>query len=83
MYIARVPMKTKLTLSIDPQALGAVKSHARSKGVSVSALFEEWSSRITAEAHAVSLGVRLRGQWQEGVDSSDPRLEFLLSKHSR
>ena len=75
-------MKTKLTLSVEPEAVARAKRLARKRGVSVSALFEQWSSGLAKAGGRPSLGARLRGRWKGGPEAkADARLEYLLEKH--
>ncbi len=75
-------MKTKLTLSVEPEAIASVKRLARERGVSVSSLFEQWSARMAKRLPEESLGTRMRGRWQTVSESKDPRLDYLLEKHA-
>ena len=75
-------VKTKLTLTVDEDAVSKVKLLAKRKGVSVSSLFEQWSLRMAANEDRPSLGSRLRGKWKTGATGErDPRLDYLLDKH--
>ncbi len=77
-------MKTKLTLSVDPRAVVYAKRLAKRKGLSVSALFEQWSSRMAEVSDETPLGARLRGRWKSSTGAGrDPRLEYLMAKHDR
>ncbi len=79
-----VSMKTKLTLTVDTDAVMKAKRLAKKRGVSVSALFEEWSSRVAASSTRPLLGKRLRGRWKTVTKSDgDPRLDYLMEKHRR
>ncbi|MEX2382112.1 MAG: DUF6364 family protein [Opitutales bacterium] len=76
-------MKAKLTLSVEPEAVARVKRLTRKRGVSVSALFEQWSSGMAEAEGRPSLGARLRGRWKTGGEAKgDPHLDYLLEKHS-
>jgi len=75
-------MKTKLTLTVEEEAVSEVKRFAKRRGVSVSSLFEQWSSRVADSERRPPLGERLRGKWKN-TDSDDPRLDYLLEKHGR
>lgn len=76
-------MKAKLTLTVEREAVAKAKRLARKRGVSVSALFEHWSSSMAAaEEGRPRLGARLRGRWKAGAEAKgDPRLEYLFEKH--
>lgn len=75
-------MKTKLTLSVEPEVVARAKRLAGKRGVSVSALFEQWSSGLAKAEGRPSLGARLRGRWKGGPEAkADARLEYLLEKH--
>jgi hypothetical protein len=77
-------VKTKLTLTVDRDAVLRIKRLARQKGVSVSSLFELWSLKTTQSKTVEPLGSALRGQWKKrsaGKRAKDPRLDFLLDKH--
>lgn len=77
-------MKTKLTLSVDSKAVTQAKRMAKRKGVSVSALFEQWSTRMAEMPASIPLGKRLRGRWKDTAASTgDARLEYLMEKHTR
>lgn len=76
-------MKAKLTLSVEPEAVARAKRLARKRGMSVSALFEQWSSSMAESEGRPSLGARLRGRWKVGAEAKgDPRLDYLFEKHS-
>lgn len=77
-------MKSKLTLSVDRDAIAKAKQLARRKGVSVSALFEQWSTRIAESEDRAALSERLKGTWSvsPSVDK-DARMEYLMDKHCR
>ncbi len=61
------------------------KQLAKRRHTSVSALFEQWSTRSESEASGPSLGEALRGKWHkpDKRDSGDLRLEAILEKHAR
>ena len=82
--LAYVLMKAKLTLTVEREAVAKAKRLARKRGVSVSALFEQWSSTMAeAEEGRPPLGSRLRGRWKSAAKAKDdPRLDYLLEKHS-
>lgn len=76
-------MKAKLTLTVEREAVVKAKRLARKRGVSVSALFEQWSQTMAEkEEGRPPLGARLRGRWKAGAEAKDDRrLEYLLEKH--
>jgi len=75
-------MKTKLTLSVDRTAVSRIKSLARRRGVSVSALFEDWTFQQTQAVARAPLSEQLQGRWKAaGFEKGDARLEYLLGKH--
>jgi len=78
-------MKTKLTLTIEREAVAKAKRLARQRGVSVSALFEQWSRTVAeTEEGRPPLGARLRGRWKAaGNAMGDSRFDYLLEKHGR
>ncbi len=75
-------MKTKLTLSVKPEAVVIAKRLARKRHVSVSSLFEQWSLNMAGQIPEKSFGSRLRGRWKKRFPENDPRLEYLLEKHT-
>ncbi len=75
-------MKSKLTLTVEREAVAKAKRLARKRGVSVSALFEQWSHSIAEDERRSPLGARLRGRWKTGTEAKgDPRLDYLFEKH--
>lgn len=75
-------MKTKLTLTVEHEAIVRMKRIARRRGVSVSGMFEHWAQSMAESGTRPPLGKRLRGQWSLKEDlAEDPRMEFLLRKH--
>jgi len=76
-------MKTKLTLSVDSEVITRIKRLAGQRQTSVSRLFEEWSSRLSASESPVPLSDQLRGRWKQPPDGADARMEFLRAKHLR
>lgn len=75
-------MKAKLTLTVEREAVAKAKRLARKRGVSVSALFEQWSQTMAEVEGRPPLGARLRGRWKVGAEAGDdPRLDYLLEKH--
>ena len=82
-------MKSKLTLSVEADAISRMKQYARRRKVSLSRLFTEWSEERArhdvATAEESSPGTSLRGRWKlpEGNSvSNDARLDYLLKKHA-
>jgi len=75
-------MKTKLTLTVDREAVARIKRLARRRGTSVSALFEQWTAGLARREGLPPLGERLRGKWAAGAARApDARLDYLLEKH--
>lgn len=75
-------MKTKLTLTVEREAVLRMKRIAKRRGVSVSGMFEQWSKSMNESGTQPPLGERLRGQWSLTDDvAEDPRMEYLLRKH--
>lgn len=72
-------MKRKLTVTIDPEVVVAAKRHARSRGVSLSALIER---RLREEVLVgePSFAERWRGRFCP-ADRDDPRYESLARKY--
>ena len=82
-------MKTKLTLSVEAEAINRMKQYARRRKVSLSRLFTEWSEERArndvATAEESSPGTGLRGRWklpEYSSASKDTRLDYLLKKHA-
>lgn len=77
-------MKTKLTLSVSPEAVLRARRLATSKGQSISSLFEKWASRLAESAGGPGLAESLRGRWKKGAPRPEnARLAYLLEKHAR
>ncbi|MGC9451128.1 MAG: DUF6364 family protein [Oceanipulchritudo sp.] len=75
-------MKTKLTLTVEREAVLRMKRIAKRRGVSVSGMFEQWAKRMGESDTRRPLGERLRGKWSLAEDLvEDPRMEHLLRKH--
>lgn len=75
-------MKVKLTLDVDRDAVLQAKRLAKKRGVSVSALFEQWASSMELPESRPLIGMRLRGLWKSKIKpGSDPRLDYLMEKH--
>jgi len=76
-------MKKKLTLTVETSAIRRLKSMAASQRTSVSGLLEEWSMRSAPPQRGALLGERLHARWAaDPAIAGDPRLEFLLRKHT-
>ena len=82
-------MKSKLTLSVEADAISRMKQYARRRKVSLSRLFTEWSEESArndgATVEEISPGTSLRGRWKPSKDNSipgDARLDYLLKKHA-
>lgn len=79
-------MKTKLTLTVEEDAVRRMKRLAKRRKTSVSALFEQWSAQYTNTNDDSPLSVRLQGKWQsQATETSDEdlRLAYLLEKHAK
>ena len=72
-------MKQKLTITVDPQVLIAAKRHARSRGVSLSAMIEQ-SLRDETVVGEPSFASRWRGRFR-AAERDDPRYEALARKY--
>lgn len=72
-------MKQKLTITVDPEVLIAAKRHARSRGVSLSAMIEQ-SLRAEAVVGEPSFASRWRGRFR-AAERDDPRYEALARKY--
>ena len=72
-------MKQKLTITVDPDVLVAAKRHARSRGVSLSALIER-GLRDEAVVGEPSFASRWRGRFR-AANRDDPRYEALARKY--
>ena len=72
-------MKQKLTITVDPEVLVAAKRHARSRGVSLSALIER-ALRAEATVGEPSFASRWRGRFH-AADHDDPRYDALARKY--
>lgn len=72
-------MKQKLTVTVDPEVVVAAKLHARSLGVSLSALIE---TRLREEVAVgePSFASRWRGRFRP-ANRDDPRYEALARKY--
>jgi hypothetical protein len=78
-------MKTKLTLTVEEEIVRKTKQLAKRRHTSVSALFEQWSTRSESEESRSALGDSLRGKWHkpDTRESGDLRLEAILEKHAK
>ena len=74
-------MKQKLTVTVEAELIPLAKRHARSRGVSVSALIEESLREITQGA-TPSFSSKWRGQFRE-AERDDTRYEALARKYLR
>jgi len=78
-------MKTKLTLTVDPEVVTSMKRVAGQRGTSVSSLFEQWARRAcTNERTSISF-VDLAGCWNSVSPLTDDieqtRLDALMEKY--
>ncbi len=74
-------MKHKLTITIDEELIPLAKRHARSKGVSLSALIEQ-SLREATGGDDLPFGTKWRGKFQLAERTGDPRYEYLVKKYN-
>ena len=72
-------MKTKLTVTIDEDLLPRAKSHAKSRGVSLSQLIEQ-ALREMSEAERPSFSERWRGKLR-AAKRRDERYRRLAEKY--
>lgn len=72
-------MKQKLTITVDPEVVIAAKRHARSRGVSLSALVER-ALRAEAAVGEPSFASRWRGRLQ-AASRDDPLYDALARKY--
>lgn len=82
-------MTTKLTLSIDEDIVGKIKSFSRRKGISVSRLAEQYFKELTArdidkakrKKAVASLRGVLKGKYPADWDWKKDRKEYLEEKY--
>ena len=74
-------MKQKLTITVDSELVPVAKRHAKSKGVSLSALIEQALRDATVEREDVPFGTKWRGKFKLAEKTGDPRYEYLVNKH--
>ena len=72
-------MKTKLTITVDPEVVPVAKRYARSRGVSLSSLIEGALKEMVGD-EAPSFTERWRGQFR-AASRDDPRYEALAGKY--
>ena len=72
-------MKRKLTINMDSEVLLAGERYARSLGVSLSSLIEQFL-RSVAEEGKPSFASRWRGQFR-AAERDDPRYDALARKY--
>ena len=73
-------MKHKLTITIDEELIPLAKRHARSKGVSLSALIEQ-SLREATASDELPFGTKWRGKFQPANRTGDPLYDALHKKY--
>lgn len=73
-------MKKRLTLSIDPDVVTMAKRYARSRGMSLSALVEQYLAETTNQ-ETESFASRWRGKFRPAEKHGDPRYDFLAKKY--
>ena len=72
-------MKQKLTITVDAELLPIAKRYARSQGVSLSSLVEQFLREVARE-NAPSFASRWRGRFRVSK-RNDPRYEALARKY--
>ncbi len=80
-------MTTKLTLSVNPDAIARIKRHAARRKTSVSRLFETYVYEVTNESPGRSstpILDRLKGVLKDAgiVDPIEEYRAYLVEKHS-
>lgn len=75
-------MKTKLTITVDPDTVTLAKSYAKSKGVSLSSLIEQALLEMTKD-HQFTFSEKWRGKFKSMTDAEieSARYEFLAHKY--
>ncbi len=73
-------MKKRLTLSIDPDVVTMAKRYAQSRGMSLSALVEQYLVKQTRLGEE-SIASRWRGKFKPAEKHGDPRYDFLAKKY--
>ena len=72
-------MKRKLTITVDPEIVVAAKRHARSRGMSLSAMIER-ALRDEMAGGEASFASRWRGRFKAAA-RNDPRYDALARKY--
>ena len=65
-------MKKKLTITIDPELITVAKRYARTRGMSLSALIEQYLAETTHRDEE-SFAQRWRGKFRPAEKHGDPR----------
>ena len=73
-------MKQKLTITVDADLVPAAKRYARSRGVSLSSLVEQYLREMAGE-YAPSFSSRWLGKFRAAEREDDPRYNALASKY--
>ncbi len=73
-------MKTRLTLSFDPDVVTMAKGYTQSRGVSLSALVEQYLDKQTRLGEE-SIASHWRGKFEPAKKHGDPRYDFLAKKY--
>ena len=73
-------MKQKLTITIDADMLPVAKRYARSRGVSLSSLVEQFLREIAGES-TPSFSSRWRGKFRAAEHEGDARYDALARKY--
>lgn len=75
-----LPMKTKLTVTIDRDLIPKAKRYARAHGVSLSELIEASMRQLGTEEHAPTFSSRWRGKFTPAAHK-DERYRALAKKY--
>jgi len=77
-------MTTKLTLSVNPDAIARIKRHAARRKTSVSRLFETYVYEVTAEPKGKA-STPFLDKWKGCLKGADPEdyKRYLLEKYSK
>ena len=79
LYVYGVPVKTKLTITIDEDLIPVAKEHARSQRKSLSGVIESALRSLTA-GERVSFAQRWRGRFRP-ANRKDDRYKALAKKY--
>ena len=73
-------MKKKLTITIDSELIPVAKRVARARGMSLSALIEQYLAETT-NPERESFVDRWQGKFRPAEKHGDPRYDFLAKKY--